>query len=203
LTEDERSLLRTFAGEWIFGDRLLRQGMASDWRPWWGAGSTVESDASFTDRLLDRGMRPLFQPQDLSNLRADMFLRAAEGMHVPYDQFPAGMERARAIFEAPAKDGPFHRLYNPIGDLVLCTVSSGYASYGARVADLEGARRAAVLATEMRSRKLETAAIPAALAASTARSPYDNAPFDWDAQEQAIVFTGLEPSQRRRHFFKY
>jgi hypothetical protein len=201
LTDNERSLLRTFTGEWVFGDRLFRQTVA--------AGSWLdvvqsESDPSFATRLLARALMPMFQAQDLSNRRADMFLRALAAMDVPYEHLPAGLERASVIFDNPAEEGgPFRRLYNPVGDMVLSISATGFGGYGARVADVEGVRRAAVLATEMRSRNLARAKIPAELAASAARSPYDNAPFGWDADEHAIAFVGLEANERGRHLFEY
>jgi hypothetical protein len=41
--------------------------------------------------------------------------------------------------------------------------------------------------------------IPAALAASALRNPYDGEPFTWDAGEKAVVFRGLEPGERGEH----
>jgi hypothetical protein len=201
LTDAERSLLRTFTGEWIFGDHLFRQAVASGS---WLDVVEPKSDPSFASRLLGHALMPMFQAQDLSNRRADMFLRAVAAMDVPYEQFRAGLDRASAIFDSPVEEGgPFRTLYNPIGAMVLAISGSGFGGYGARVADVEGARRAAVLATEMRSRNVEMAKIPAELAASAARSPYDNAPFGWDADEHAIVFVGLEANERGRHLFEY
>ena len=78
-----------------------------------------------------------------------------------------------------------------------------YGQYGARVADVEGVRRAAVLATTLRSRGVAAADVPAQLAASEIRMPYTNGPFAWDLKEGAIVFTGLEASERARHDIKY
>jgi hypothetical protein len=39
----------------------------------------------------------------------------------------------------------------------------------------------------------------AALAASTLRNPYDDQPFAWDEEENAIVFRGLEAGERGKH----
>jgi hypothetical protein len=200
LTDDERSLLRCFVGEWVFGDHVLRQIVRAvslrkvlDW----------ESGAAFADELLGRALLPLYQEQDVSNHRAEMFIRATEAMNVPFDQIPKGLERADAIFADPTGEGaPFTRLYNPVGDLVLWANGSGRNSYGARVMDIEGVRRAAVLAVELRSRKVTVQAVAAQLAASTVRTPYTGAAFMWDSDEQAIVFIGLEQSERGRHAFK-
>jgi hypothetical protein len=72
-----------------------------------------------------------------------------------------------------------------------------------RVADVEGARRAAVLATTLRSSGVSAEDVPAQLAASEIRDPYTNGPFAWDLKEKAIVFTGLVPGERGRHDLKY
>jgi hypothetical protein len=64
-------------------------------------------------------------------------------------------------------------------------------------------RRAAVLAVELRSRKVDVRTAPAELAASAIRTPYSGEPFAWDADALAIVFVGLEPGERGRHAFDY
>jgi hypothetical protein len=95
LTDAERSLLRTFTGEWIFGDRVLQDSVASgSWR------SLLEFDTEvrFADKLRGLACIPLFQPQDTSDRRAEIFIRAAAAMNVPFEQVPGGLERARAIF---------------------------------------------------------------------------------------------------------
>ena len=201
LTDTERSLLRCFTGEWIFGDDLLQEIVASGS---WRRLADSEGDANVADKVVGRALMPLFQPQDTSNRRADMFVRATQAMNVPFEQLPKGLEQARVIFENPnGRSSPLTRLYNPVGDLVLWVSASGFVPYGARVADVEGARRAAVLATELRSRKVDVQKIPEELAASAIRVPYTGEPFIWDVEEQAIVFVGLEQAERGRHTFKY
>jgi hypothetical protein len=81
--------------------------------------------------------------------------------------------------------------------------SSSYGVYPPRLADVEGVRRAAVLATELRSRKIDEQNIEAELAASNLRTPYTGEPFTWDAEQHALVFIGLVPGERGRHALKY
>lgn len=69
--------------------------------------------------------------------------------------------------------------------------------------DLEGIRRATVITTELRSRKVPAERVSAELAASRIRVPYTGEPFGWDVEEGMIVFMGLEQTQRGRHVFKY
>lgn len=86
---------------------------------------------------------------------------------------------------------------------MLSVSAPAYARYLSRVADVEGVRRATVVTTELRSREVAIAKMPAELAEHTIRTPYGGEPFAWDAGEQAIVFVGKEPGERGRHVFNY
>jgi hypothetical protein len=195
ISDEERSLMRCLVGEWVSADRTLRQAASGSW---------TEIHAGVASNLLDRMLRPLFQFQDSSNRRAEMFIQMADALNVPFDQFPAALERTRVMWQVPGEDAlPIPTMYNPIGDVLLWISSPAYHPYAARVVDLEGIRRAAVLTAELRSRKVPVAQVPAELAASQIRGPYSAEPFAWDAEEAAIVFTGLEPAERGRHAFKY
>lgn len=196
LTKEELSWHRCFAGEWVYGHNVLRQTMVEN--------AMVGESPSFVQRLQDLALKPLFQLQDTSNQRAEMLARAADALQVPIERFIEGRDAAEAIFEAPAgKIGTLANLYNPIGDILSGIGSSSYDVYPPRVADIEGARRAAVLATELRSRKVDIANIRTELELSDLRTPYTGAPFVWDSQARAIVFFGLTPQERGRHAFKY
>ena len=203
MTDEERSLLRVFAGELIFGEGVIQYVLQSaEWHGFEG----LDTEESVFDKLTGRLSVPFYQPQDVSNRTADRFIRSNEAMSVPFEKLPEGLERARAIHAAPTpENGPFSRLYNPMGKLLLNaeTEGAGYSGYGARVADVEGARRAAVLTVNLRNRKVDVQKMSTELAASEIRAPYDNKPFQWDAAAQAVVFVGLEPNERGRHSFKY
>ena len=183
ITPAERSMTCTLAGEWEYFNDLLRK--------------TKEHEPLI--------YRPLFQPRDTSNKLAAMLARAAHDLDTPYDQYPQVLGRMRAeTNHAPAELGLFADLYNLIGAMMTNVPDAyNYGQYGARVADVEGVRRAAVLATTLRSRGVAAADVPAQLAASEIRMPYTNGPFAWDLKEGAIVFTGLEASERARHDIKY
>jgi hypothetical protein len=175
----ERSMTRTLAGEWEYFNGSLRKTKAGE-------------------PLI---YRPLFQPQDTSNRLAAMLAQAAHGLDAPYDQYPQVLQRMQTESDHAAV--PLS-LYNPIATMMTNAPDAyNYGRYGAQVADVEGARRAAVLATTLRSRGVAAADVPAQLSASEIRVPYTNGPFAWDLRENAIVFTGLEAGERGRHDFKY
>jgi hypothetical protein len=185
MTDDERSMLRTFVGEWIYGQGLIRE--------------SVEQ-RSWTDRF----MIALFQEQDTSNRRAEMLARAADEMNVPFEQLPRAFDEAQRDLDDPVSEASvLDWLYNPAGKMVLVMGMSAFGSYGARVTDIEGSRRVAVLAAELRSRQVSADQVPPALSTSAIRSPYDDLPFAWDDKEQSIVFIGLQRGERARQTFKY
>ncbi len=74
-----------------------------------------------------------------------------------------------------------------------------YSKYAVRVADLEGTRRAAVLAVELRARKVAASDVAAELGKVAIRTPYDREPFTWDAADPSIVFVGMQPGERGEH----
>lgn len=201
LTKDELSWHRCFAGEWVYGRNVLRQMMTENMMT---MAAGLGEGPSFVQRLQDLAMEPLFQLQDTSNQSAEMLVRAADALQVPIERFIEGRDAAEELFATPAgRIGTLANLYNPIGDLLSGIGSTSYALYPPRVADMEGARRAAVLATELRSRKVDVAKIRAEIEASEVRMPYSGVPFVWDSKAQAIVFIGLAPKERGQHSFKY
>jgi hypothetical protein len=64
-------------------------------------------------------------------------------------------------------------------------------------------RRAALLATELRSQSVMQTELTARLHAASLRNPYDDRPFQWSEEEQAIVFVGLEKGERGRQAYVY
>lgn len=204
LTDEERSMLRSLTGEWEFGNRVIANALDSGSIKKALSSDGADAEATFRDRLIERLYRPMMKRQASCNLRADMFIWAAESMQLPLEQLPHGLERANAFFEdSVTMTGVLHWAYNPIGKIMALIGSSSFSNYGARVSDVEGTRRAVVLAVELRSRKVAAADVPAELGKVSLRAPYDNEPFTWDTRTQSIVFTGLQSGERARHAIRY
>ncbi|HEY5755542.1 MAG TPA: hypothetical protein VIU34_06940 [Steroidobacter sp.] len=198
LTQRELSWLRCFAGEWKFSQNVLAELKSKPTVAVWG------EEPGWLGKLQDAAFKPMFQPQDTSNQSAEMFVRASDALNVPIEQFTAGLDAAKTAFAGPTERfATLANLYNPVGDVLLAISGGSYDIYPRRVADVEGVRRAAVLATELRGRKVDEQNIEAELAASTIRTPYTGDPFGWDAKEHAILFIGLVPNERGRHALKY
>lgn len=198
LTQSELSWLRCFAGEWKFSQNVLAELKTTP------TVAISGENIGWLGRFQDAALNPLFQQQDTSNQSAEMFVRAADALNVPIEQLIDALDAAKQAFAGPTERfATLANFYNPVGDVILGVAGGSYDVYPARVADVEGARRAAVLATELRSRKIDEQNIEAELAASTIRTPYNGDPFGWDAKEHAILFIGLVPGERGRHALKY
>lgn len=188
LTATELSLKRTVVGEWRFSSRSL-------------LGIREQSNGSLGDKLA----APLYQPQDTLNLYAAYFTELAATLEAPLAGYADVADRASQLAARTADEGlPPHSLYNLFG--VLLFHSAGppdYSDYARRVADTEGVRRAALATVTLRAAQTPPSDMAAALAASPLRSPYDDRPLVWDASEQAVVFVGLSPGERREQRFYY
>jgi hypothetical protein len=196
LTVAERSMRRCLIGEWDYATRHLERIKQSP--------SFDEFDPSNDNGLLGyiagRALTPLFKPQATSNLYADLMIKATAANQ----RISEELALSQHAFDNPSSESSaLGMLYNPVGHLLLALASPAYAKYPARVTDVEGVRRAAVLAAELRARSVDLQNVSSELAASASRSPYTDEPFAWDDAEQAIVFVGMETSTRGRHAIKY
>ncbi len=190
LTDEERSLLRAMAGELVFLEGILREIPDAP-----TAELLLPSD-HFLNRVHDRLLSPLFQPQDTANQAADAYLSIAQQFAVPLERYPDLLEQAYT----PPPPRP-KRLYNAIGDALMGGPLD--AMYGARVGDVEGMRRAALITNELRSRGIAEKDIGDALRSASLRNPYNDEPFQWDENERAVVFVGLQSGERGRHAYLY
>jgi hypothetical protein len=193
LTLAERSMMRTWVGEWMYLRSALEQQQLDGW-------ADVASD-NVAQRLIARAAVPLLQKQDLANQYAEAFTRANAELDVPYERYEVGAARAQQTlsgFQSNSELPPF-RVYNPVGVVYRWINGWEYVNYSKRVVDIEGLRRAALLTSELRSRGITAAQVSAELSASAIRDPYTGEPLGWDAEQGAVTFTGLEYQPRGLH----
>jgi hypothetical protein len=172
----ERSMARCWVGEWKFMSGALR----------------TEPDL--------HGAEQLFQIQASINESAEYFSRLVEMLDVSLDRYESAVQEADAWASRPLLP---RSIYNLTGKMLLNLNASAYIPYVRRVADIEGARRAAAAAIELHEQSVELADVAAALAASPLRNPYNNKPFAWDAATRAILFQGLQQDRRGLHRIYY
>ncbi|WP_152597752.1 hypothetical protein [Novilysobacter arseniciresistens] len=183
VTVAERSLARALAGEW--------QLIANSTRAWLSPAAV--SDAGIGDRLL----RPLYQEQATLNRGAARMVRLGALSELPYPELAPALA---GLATPPEHAGPRLQVYNPVGAMLdPAAVEPAYGDYIARAGDLEGVRRAALLAADLRGQGVGPDAAAAALRAATLRGPYDGAPFKWDATSGSVVFDGLAHGERGRY----
>lgn len=185
LSDAERSLSRAFAGEWHYSAGFL------------AANAPVEAllpQDSAWERLPARLLRPGFQLQATLNLDAVRKTRWAAVSERPYPELGQAIDAAR---REQAEDQRMFRLYNPVGTLLdsVAAVSS-YADYVARANDVEGMRRAALLAVAMREAGIQPPDADGFVRESDMRNPYNGAPFEWDAATGSVVFRGLAHGEK-------
>lgn len=187
ITPEERSMRRALAGEWF----LMAAALDTLLGPDVDLGKLL--DANVGDRLL----RPMVKLQATKNLQAARMVRLASGLDVDYrDLAPAIQAMAQ---DSTTRKDAFH-LYNPVGHLLdRAGASSDYIGYALRVSDLEGTRRAALLAAELRAGSTATTDPLDRVRTTTLRNPYTDEPLQWDTATRSIVFVGLEPGPRSRH----
>ncbi len=191
ISDEERSMKRSFAGEWAFFDRSMKN-----------IGDQLELfDSTMLDRVAWGLMKPFWQPQDMSNRYAKRILDLGNTFDVPYGEIAAAAEIADQLPESTHR--PFSRLFNFIGDIVMSGGYSGFSDYAVRVANLEGIRRAALLAATLRAEGTSKDDVVQRMLASEIVDPYTNEPFTWNDGSDTIVFQGLGPEPRSQHELIY
>lgn len=176
LTLAERSLARVLGGEWQVIAASLRMVMAP------------EAQAGSARGLAERLQRPLFQEQATLNLFAARLVELGAMSELPYPDVAQALDGLPGQHD---KSLPRLRPYNLAGSALVSMEPPGYVNYIARTADLEGERRALLLAATLRGAGTQRDDMAAAVRDASLRSPYDQAPFEWDADSGAVVFSGL------------
>lgn len=208
ISELELSLERVFAGEWFFANQTTARLKAGElvglsfFFDDFLAGEFAAEQGTLS-RFFDRIAAPMLQLQDTSNRYANTLLAISETMRVPLEVLPQALQRAEEMAGAVPETNM--RLYNPVGTVLLSADYPAYATYSLRVADLEGARRAALLSARLRGQTavLGERLMQRLLGESDLRNPYTGEPFAWDEESGSIVFVGLVPGERGYHAFLY
>lgn len=172
LTGAERSLQRAFAGELHAYASFLR--------------TDNSGNGELFSALRHAVTSPLFKQQATLNEIAGRYLRIEHALSADY---PAVQNRIALLNEDESMHWRRFRAYNPVGEsLYRIMTPTLYADYGFRVANLEGARRAFLLAAELRSKGVAVEALPEWIDVSEMRNPYTSEPFGWDQEAGAITF---------------
>jgi len=191
----ERSMRLSLAGEYAITRRTLDELMAQD-----VVEDGDEGNAWLRQFIKDRYWS-FYQPQETSNAAARIFARLCDAIEVPMTEYAAA---ERELLDPETNQEPTYSLYNPLGTFVLRSIDTkSYLRFAYRTASTEGMRRAALLTAQLRAGGVTSAQAAAEVASATLRDPYTNSSFEWDSDRQAVVFTGPEEHQWRRHEYLY
>ncbi len=198
ISRTERSMLRTWVGEWQFVNRITQQTLDE-----LGFPIDFEQDHSLLEKSLWFLGKPLLQPQDSSNRYADLLLESDRLFQVPYPQIPQAAEQARNLWNEHHGSTFPHRAYNILGDMLLATEGADLTDYCLRVTDLEGIRRLTLASIDLYARSVPPDQVVTALKKSPYKDPYTGKPFSWNKANQSLVFQGLAKGEHGKHQFRY
>ena len=182
----ERSMRRSLIGEWRSSDRMIKR-------------TRELSPQKFAGWLVGGLLDPFYQRQHMSNRHAKMVAGYIDVLEVPYPELLDAAHRGSKI--AADYQGQWRGPYNWLGNFLTFTYNM--ADYGLRIADLEGARRAAIATFELRADRIDTEQLPAELVESDWRNPYTGEPFLWSEETGEIVFEGLARGTQSRYAFAF
>lgn len=197
ISNDERSMERCVAGEWLFTSAALSRAPTESFG--------VDEDHPIARRVT-RLIAPMYQEQDTINQYAQYDLSVARAFAAPLHDYPKVVADVQERARQTAGDlFPFGSVYNLPGQwLVAFTLySTDLTDYAVRVGDIEGVRRAALTGATLRASGVEAKDVSAALTNAEQRDPYTNQPFGWDDKSGAIVFRGLQSGERGEHRIYY
>jgi hypothetical protein len=195
ISESERSMRRCLVGEWMYMSAALRNTDGDRY---------VLKDESIFARSLSHLSAPLYRPQDSMNRNAEYLSTMTEILSAPLNQYEDSVSRATEYMERTRSEAlPPRSAYNIVGQVLEGIGAYDFGQYARRVADVEGVRRAALVAVTLHATNVGPANVATALAASSLRDPYTNRPFEWNEKDGAIVFRGLELGERAEHRIRY
>ncbi|MEM7278051.1 MAG: hypothetical protein AAF385_07990 [Pseudomonadota bacterium] len=191
-SDEERSMKRSLAGEWMFFENLIS--MYSNPDHW-----QLVTESTDWDRFGWSLFEPFWQRQDVSNRYATYMLDLGNILDVPYTEADSMVQKAEDLGSNVFRR--FSRLYNFTGDLVMGHEQSNFSSFALRVWDLEGVRRVALVVAQVRAEGATKREAPFQVFNSELVNPYDEEPFTW--QDDMVVFFGRAPNDRSTHEFAY
>ncbi len=149
---------------------------------------------SWTECQFNKLTNSLFvKPNATINLHHEMYSAAIELNRLPAPEFITAL-RARQVSEQAQSDWPWswHFAYNPGGKIATFMSNTIYASYTARIHNLDGFLRLVSLQIAVKRASIRDIAMQKFLADSVPdlHNPYTGEAMLWDADARAIYFNG-------------
>lgn len=188
LSREELSMYRVFVGEWIFGSHYM--------------GEVIEHPESVDEKAMHPWAKFLFKRQATLNLMAEQHATLIRHVDRPLDKYSEALATMEQLYPQESRVEYFLKPANAVGRILVAVATPAYQDYFVRVGDIEGQRRALVLVHQLRQQQIPLDQVAEAIAASDIRNPYTGDAFEWDAELQAVVFTGLQRGDRARQVFE-
>lgn len=191
LTDAERDLTKVYRNEFAINMHAFTA-LSTEQQSPCTAGSTYDCAV---DRLMSTF---LFKPYASTNRSFEGFSQIAATSKLPAPEF---LKAIREKLDSDQYDwqwwlSSWRFAYNPIGKILNAIAEPAYASYTARIHNLDGFLRLVSLSLTARQQSVRDADMPAFLARAHTKfsNPYTNEPMLWDADTRTIYFKGMGES---------
>lgn len=153
-----------------------------------------------------------YLPQASLNMMAPVWTLRAEGGVGDLSKIDERKQKLADAQLALAESvrGPFNKVRNPLGKILLGLNDADYFAYIERVYDLDGYIRLVALQAAIKRDKVGADKVAAyvAQAAPELRNPYNGKPMLWDAVNSTLVYEGRQdatanpPAAKKKHSIK-
>src|SRR5690606_13308547 len=126
----------------------------------------------------------IFQPQDTKNILAEHTASYMAHFDRPIEEYPQAKSNPPVIDAGDDLWSLFLDPYNPGGKMMASLALPTYENYFVQVGDVEVARRALALASQMRRQGISPHEASAYIAQSEIKHPYKGEAFQWDAEQE-------------------
>jgi hypothetical protein len=171
ITDAERSMWRSLAGEHVSMRNSVRNYPMLDTNL-----LDEEERPGALESLLTYAHLQVDGPRQLNEL-ARVLVKVADDFSAPLNQYPRVRDDLVRGSDLPAD------------------AMRTWTTYAFRAASVEGMRRLALLALDLRARGVAPHAVAAELQSATLRDPFNGAPFTWNAEDGSVIFAGPQPSR--------
>ncbi|MDQ8022411.1 MAG: hypothetical protein REI94_11270 [Moraxellaceae bacterium] len=198
ISEEERSMTWALIGEWLYANTSLDLSRRD----------AVDEDAAqrnLAGQIQHAFASRLFKYQATSNQIAEQYMDVALALDRPIAETADAMASVQALqSKAQGLKTPWYGMaYNPIGKILTAIGHSRIDRYATNVANLEGLRRASLLAARLRATSDDVEQARQALNTPDLFNPYSTGPMEWRPAERMVAFVGLTSGDQEIHSFSY
>lgn len=188
----ERDFMKAMKFEFLMGYHTYHNLVESTMKPGWNPT---------TQYIMSRLASLLYAPNACVNKLYRLNKATADLATLPASRYD---QEVAAINKLHPKGTLWEYLHNPIGNYLMRTGSPDWTHYPARIHDLDGLMRLALVAAEIKRRSLRADEIQRFLneVGEPYTNPYTGKPFEWDADMRTIHFRGRGSAKSAEQFIE-